>query len=275
MDLSSAGIVLTGASGGIGGPLAEQLAARGGRLLLVGRNRHALEVLEQRLPGHHSFVEVDLTAPGAPDRVALAARERLGAVDVLLNLAGGTRFCRFEQASPDTIRDLLEVNLLAPMLLTRAVLPEMVERGGGRILNVGSIFGSIGFAYFAGYSTSKFGLRGFSEALRRELSGTGVGVTYVAPRAVRTPLNAGAIERMGAAVGMKMDDPVWVAGQIVRALEQDRKEQFLGWPERFFVRLNGLFPGLVDRGTAARNRTARTFTEEPEGAKEKRRESES
>ena len=71
------------------------------------------------------------------------------------------------------------------MLLVRQLLPEMVARGDGRIVNVGSTFGSIGFAWFAAYSASKFGLRGFSEALRRELDGTGVTVTYVAPRAVK------------------------------------------------------------------------------------------
>jgi len=143
--------------------------------------------------------------------------------------------------------------MLVPMLLAQELLPEMVDRGSGHILNVGSIFGSIGFAWFATYSATKFGLRGFSEALRRELQGTGVGVTYVAPRAVRTALNSGAVYRMAEAVKMNMDSPEWVAAKVVTALERERKDVFLGFPESLFARLNGVLPWLVDGGLRKQN----------------------
>jgi short-subunit dehydrogenase len=126
---------------------------------------------------------------------------------------------------------------------------------------VGSIFGSIGFPWFASYSATKFGLRGFAEALRRELHGTGVGVTYVAPRATRTPM-AAAFERMAVAVRMNMDPPAEVATRVVEAIEADVADRYLGFPESFFVRLNALLPRFVDRALRGQSRAMRPFAVE-------------
>jgi short-subunit dehydrogenase len=156
----------------------------------------------------------------------------------------------------------LELNVLAPMQLTRAVLPELLEQGSGQIVNLGSVLGSIAFPCFASYSASKFALRGFSEALRRELDGSGIGVTYVAPRAVKTRLNSAAVYRMAEAVKMPMDDPEAVARQVVRALESNRKDVYLGFPESLFVRVNALLPRLVDGALRKQNRVMQRFTQE-------------
>ena len=109
------------------------------------------------------------------------------------------------------------------------------------------MFGSIAFPCFAAYSASKFALRGFSQALRRELSGSGVGVTYIAPRAVKTPFNPPVVHRMAALGMMHMDDPLWVAQKIVRAIEKGKDEVYLGFPESLFARVNALLPRIVDR----------------------------
>lgn len=145
------------------------------------------------------------------------------------------------------------------MQLTRALLPQMTARGSGRIVNLGSIFGSIGFACFTTYSASKFAMRGFSEALRRELEGSGVSVTYVAPRYTKTPLNDGVVSRMAQAVGMNSDEPSVVARYAVRAIEQDCKDYYIGWPECLFVRINAILPRLVDGVLRKQNRQMRTF----------------
>jgi short-subunit dehydrogenase len=171
-------------------------------------------------------------------------------------------FTRFENADPAAIERLVQVNLVAPMLLARALLPSLLAQGGGRIVNVGSTFGSIGFPYFAAYSASKFGMRGFSEALRRELGGTGVGVTYIAPRATQTPFNTGAIVRMNRTLKVAMDPPELVGAAIQRAIEADRDEVHLGWPERLFVRLNGLFPRIVDGALRKQQGVMRRFAAE-------------
>ncbi len=150
-----------------------------------------------------------------------------------------------EEKAADTAT-LFAINTLAPIALVNAVLPHMLERGKGRIVNVGSIFGSIGFPCFASYSASKFALRGFSEALRRELAGSGVGVTYVAPRFTKTAFNGGAVTRMAAALKMNQDDPARVAASVVAAIEENGLDRYLGWPEKLFVRINAILPRLVD-----------------------------
>jgi short-subunit dehydrogenase len=262
MTLDGANILLTGAAGGIGAALARQLAARGARLLLAGRDLAALESLAGALSEAGAVAHAvcaDLLDDGAPAALAVQAMTRLGGVDVLINNAGISSFRLFEDETPEGLERLLHVNLLAPMQLTRALLPAMLSRGSGRIVNVGSTFGSIAFACFAGYSASKFGLRGFSEALRRELADSGVGVTYVAPRAVRTPLNPPAVERMAAAVHMAMDEPAAVAAHIVRAIERDAGDVYLGWPEALFVRLNAVLPRLVDGALRAQNAVMASF----------------
>ena len=120
------------------------------------------------------------------------------------------------------------------------------RRGRGQIVNVGSIFGSIGFPCFASYSASKFALRGFSEALRRELAGTGVGVTYVAPRFTKTAFNRNVVARMANALKMNQDEPESVAASVIATIERNDRERYLGWPEKLFVRINSILPRLVD-----------------------------
>jgi short-subunit dehydrogenase len=125
-----------------------------------------------------------------------------------------------EESAADTAT-LFNVNTIAPIAMVNAVLPHMLERGKGQIVNLGSIFGSIGFPCFASYSASKFALRGFSEALRRELAGTGVGVTYVAPRFTKTAFNRGAVTRMADALKMNQDEPESVATSVIATIERD------------------------------------------------------
>ena len=170
-----------------------------------------------------------------------------GGIDILINLAGVMDFVRFDEQDPGMIQRLIQVNVEAPLQMSRCVLPQMVERRHGRIVNIGSMFGSIGFPCFSAYSASKFALRGFSQALRRELIGSGVGVTYVSPRAVRTPFNPPAVHRMAGLGMMHMDDPQWVVEKIVHAIEKEKDEAYLGFPESLFARVNAVLPGVVGR----------------------------
>ena len=167
----------------------------------------------------------------------------------------------FAEQDPGLIQKTVEINTLAPMLLARAVLPAMIEQDSGQIVNIGSTFGSIGFAWFSAYSASKYALRGFSQALRRELAETGIKVTYIAPRAVKTSINSQAVYEMAKAVKMNMDEPDAVAEQIVKCIRKGDKETHLGFPESFFVRINAVFPGLVDRAVRKQNRAARKHAE--------------
>jgi short-subunit dehydrogenase len=185
MKLQRCRTLLTGAGSGIGRCLALGLAARGARLVLVGRNAARLDAVAGEITaagGNAVAVTHDLNAPDGHAQLLQTAISHLGSVDLLINNAGVSGFGEFARENPADIDNLINTNITAPLLLARAALPVMLSAGSGRIVNVGSILGSIGFAHFAAYSASKFALRGFSEALRRELAGSGVGVTYVAPR---------------------------------------------------------------------------------------------
>jgi len=261
MEIRDKNIILTGAAGGMGRLLADRLHERGATLAMVDANADALAEAAGNLERAQAIVGDLSTAKGCKSAIDRATGI-LGDVDILINLAGLMSFRCFEDEDIDFMELMIQVNLLGAMRLTRAVLPGMIARNRGRIINVGSVFGSIAFAYFTVYSASKFGLRGFSEALRRELYDTDIKVMYIAPRAVKTPLNTGRIMRMGEATKMNMDAPELVVEKILRAIDNDRKEIFIGFPESLFVRINARVPRLVDRMLAAQNRIARNFAKE-------------
>jgi len=265
MKLENKRILLTGAGGGIGSLVAGRLAQQGARLALMDRSGEALDEVVESIaaPAHRPLpVPVDLMDNQARQMAVAQATAQLGGIDILINNAGLMSFRPFSEEDPQVIERIIRLNTLVPMQLTRQLLPQLLEQGSGRIVNVGSTFGSIAFAWFATYSTSKFGLRGFSEALRRELADTGIGVTYVAPRAVRTKLNSSAIYRMAETIKMNMDEPEWVAGRIVDAIVQERKDVYLGFPESLFVRINALFPRLVDGAMKKQNPIMMRFAKE-------------
>ncbi len=261
MKLQNARILLTGAGGGIGSETAAQLAARGARVALLDRNSDTLNRFVEQSDHKDRFIPiaVDLLNPQARTSAVREAVKALGGLDLLINNAGLMSFRPFAEEDPVLLEQIMQLNTITPMLITRQVLPDMIDQGSGRVVNIGSTFGSIAFAWFSAYSASKFGLRGFSEALRRELDGSGVGVTYVAPRAVKTKLNSGAVYRMAEEVGMNMDEPQWVARRIVEAIKTDAKDRYLGFPESLFTRFNALLPRLVDGALRKQNRQMQAF----------------
>lgn len=246
MQLRDTRILLTGASGGIGQILVERLCAAGAKLLLAGRSGEALEYLAQRFSGQVSLVYADLTRAQDRQQVADAVR-RQGGVDCVINAAGINQFSLLEQQSEDAIARLIEVNVTATLQLTHLLLPLLRQQPQALLVNLGSTFGSIGYPGFAAYCASKFALRGFSEALRRELADSRIKVLYIAPRATRTAMNSAQVVAMNDALKVEMDDPQQVAEEILRAIVREREELYLGWPEKLFVRLNGILPRLVDQ----------------------------
>ncbi|MBZ6071132.1 SDR family oxidoreductase [Aeromonas schubertii] len=256
MNLDGKRILLTGASGGIGEALAQQLAERGAHLLLHGRREAPLRDLQDRLP--HPECHQWLCADLAQGLRQLAHEPLLaGGIDILINNAGTNHFAWLEDQSEEQIRAQLELNTLAPILLTRLLLPRL--RRPGIVMNIGSSFGAIGYPGYSAYCASKFALRGFSEALARELEGSGIRVIHFAPRATRTHLNTPEVYAMNAALGTRTDTPQEVARLAIESLEQERLRTWVGWPEKLFVRLNALLPGLVDKALAKQHATISRF----------------
>jgi short-subunit dehydrogenase len=250
MNLSTARVLLTGAGGGIGGALAAELLAKGATVLLVDLNETALQRFIATEPrasaGRAEVYAANLTRAEDRARLAEFARTWRGGINVLVNNAGVSHFRLLEEQPAEEVDLALAVNVQAPIHLCRLLLPHLQRQPEAHILNTGSVFGSIGYAAYSVYSATKFAIRGFSEALRRELADSTVQVHYLAPRATRTGINTAAVESMNAELGVAMDTPAVVARAACAMLEQEIPEAVVGWPEKFFVRLNALLPRLVD-----------------------------
>lgn len=250
-------LVLTGASGGLGRAMARALAARAHAMILAGRDTAGLHRLQSEIARAHPHVRVatvsgDLTEPLVRARLRDAAESLTPPLDLLINNAGTSDFHAFESAHADAVEHLLAVDLAAPMLLTQTLLPLLKRAPRAQIVNIGSVFGYIGYPGFAAYCAAKFGLRGFSQALKRELADTHVEVRYFAPRATRTRLNSAAVTALNRALNTKEDAPEDVARLLLRFLDSHACERVLGFPERLYVFLNQLVPGNIDRAIRTR-----------------------
>jgi short-subunit dehydrogenase len=247
MNLNDARIVLTGAAGGIGSATAARLAQAGAKLVLTDLKQEPLDRLAAQLGRPRVLAAVAADVSGDAGRAAVVSAARENDANVLINLAGINPFGLFAEQTAREVAQAISINTVAPLLLCHALLPILLEQPSAHVVNVGSTFGSIGFPGFAAYSASKFAVRGFSEALRRELADTQVRVHYVAPRATRTALATDRVRALNAELGVGMDTPQAAAAAIVRALRDERREVLLGAPERLFAKLNALMPAVVDR----------------------------
>ena len=254
------GVLLTGASGGIGQCLALRLAEAGATVYAVGRRADALHALAARArPGAIRPVVADLATADGIDAVRRAVGAAPIPVSLLILGAADSRFGLFEHSSVVDVQAQVATNLVAPMLLVRALLPSLMRLPEAGVVGIGSTFGSLGYPGFAAYSASKFGLRGFIEALAREHADAPLRVQYLSPRATRTALNSVAVDAMNAELGVAVDDADKVAAALLEAIEAGTRRRQLGWPERLFARLNGLLPELVDRALAKQLPTVRRF----------------
>lgn len=216
MNVVGLTVLITGASGGIGAAVARELRLRGARLLLHGSGSQALTRLGAELDA--PVLPVDLAAPDGAQLLAEKALGSNGGVDVLVHSAGLGHYGRFDDMTPERVDELLDVNLRAPLQLTRALVPGMRAARRGHIVFLGSIAGLVGVAHEAAYAATKAGLIGLAESLRPELAGSGIGVTVVCPGAVDT----GFFARRGRAYDRRvprLQPPARVARDVIDAIE--------------------------------------------------------
>ena len=251
MKAVNARILLTGANGGIGQASALALLKGGAAVMLVGRSPAAMATLARTLEATAAVTAdriawhaADLRQPAEIDSLADAARR--WRCNVLVHNAGVASFGRFEAMRAAEMAEVMQINLLAPMQLTHALLPLLREMPAAQVICIGSALGRLGLPGYSVYSASKFGLRGFAEALRRELGDTTVRVQYLGPRSTRTAFNTEAAEAYNRATGTASDTPERVAQALLDLLESGQAERFLGFPETLAVRINGMVPALLD-----------------------------
>ncbi|HEX6229095.1 MAG TPA: SDR family NAD(P)-dependent oxidoreductase [Solirubrobacterales bacterium] len=220
MDLAGRTALLTGATGGLGRAMASALAERGAVLLLSARKPEALETLAAELPGDgHRTLPADLAEEGAAERLAADA----GDVDVLVANAGLPAAGWLSDFRADQVGRALRVNLEVPMLMARALLPHMVERGSGHLVFISSLAGKAANPRSSIYNATKFGLRGFALGLRADLAPKGVGVSLVSPGFIR---EAGMFAEAGAKPppGFGTGRPEQVGAAVVKAIERNKAE---------------------------------------------------
>lgn len=223
--------IVTGASKGIGVHLAEAFAREGVNLALAARSADALEDLRRKLAA--SGVEVvtiptDLAEPSQIEALAQKAEQRLGSVDILVNNAGVEFMGPYRESQPGEIKTTVDVNLTAPMLLTRAVLPGMLKQGRGHIVNMASLAGKVGLPYQTSYAGAKAGLIMFSHSLRTELIDKPVGISVICPGFVS---DSGMFARRKATTNkvtvpktLKPTTPDKVVAAVIKAIRQDIAE---------------------------------------------------
>ncbi|NJK46348.1 MAG: SDR family oxidoreductase [Pleurocapsa sp. SU_196_0] len=236
-------VILTGASSGIGEATARALAGAGHRLVLAARRTELLEKLVQDLnPSGKRVIGVvcDVTKPEDLENLVARARSEFGPVQVLVNNAGvDSGGQKWWLADSSEIHKVLHTNLTAVFELTRLVLPEMLEEKNGHVVNIGSVAGRMAVSSL--YSASKFGVRGFSLSLRRELLGTGVNVSLVAPGFIRTAMTS-----KGGKRPLPMPGPEVIASAVLNLLETPKAEVIVPGYYRLLCWLETLLPVLGD-----------------------------
>ncbi|WP_347352644.1 SDR family NAD(P)-dependent oxidoreductase [Intrasporangium sp.] len=242
-QLAGARAVVTGGSSGIGAATALRLARAGARVDVVGRDSERLGAVARRTGGE--AVRVDLTDAAARSR--LADRLRESPPDVLVHDAGVGLVAEASDAGQaDGFAALVETNARAPIELTAAVLPGMLERGSGHLVFVGSIAGVLGVAHESAYAASKAAVMTYAAGLASEVRSRGVRVTVVVPGVVDTPF----FERRGAAYDRRFPRPVppeLVADRLVAAVRQDRELVVVPRWLRVPMAVRALAPGTYTR----------------------------
>lgn len=217
MKIQGRRVLLTGATGGIGGAIARELAQRGAELVLTGRKPQALAGLAQELGAR--VIAADLARPEEIERLLGEA----GEIDILVANAGLPAMAPLTKFSTRRVGELLDVNLRAPILLARGLMDGMRARGGGHLLFISSLAGLVASPLSGLYSASKYGLRGFAQCMRLDLHDAGVGVSCVFPGIIR---DAGMFVDSGgkAPRGIGTNTTEDVARAVVRAIERNLAE---------------------------------------------------
>lgn len=260
--------LITGASGGIGSEIAKALSQQGHEVIIQGRSLEKLTALQSSLKGNAQIILGDLTNNEEQHNILKEAFSN-GVIDVLVNAAGVSTFSSFEDTQTNNISNVITNNLITPMQFCLAFIQQHKalsntsnnhdKNSPVTIVNVGSAFGYIGYPGFSSYCASKFGLRGFTEALAREYNDSVYQFLLFSPRATKTTINTSNVDDLNNALGNTVDSPQVVAQQFTQFLTNQKRTTVLGWPEKLFVKVNALIPTIVDKAIDSKLKTIKKY----------------
>lgn len=244
-------VVITGASSGIGALAARYLSEKGAIPILMARSGDRLESIGVQLSGSYKLIAMDVTSTEQVQDAMNQVIEQYGRIDVLLNNAGYGKFESILDMDVDEFDEMMNVNYLGTVRCTKAVLPYMLQRGEGHIVNVASMAAKIGTAQSTSYTATKHAVYGFSNSLRQELRGTGITVSTVNPGPIDTPFFelADPTGKYVANINWFIMKPELVARKMVRLIERKQEEINLPRLAAFGMRFYQLFPRLADKLT--------------------------
>jgi short-subunit dehydrogenase len=252
-ELRGANALLTGAAGGLGRHIAHALAAQGVGLAVSGRHLDTLERLCSELRESGASAEPVLADLADPDDVAglvELAEATIGPLDLLINNAGVELAAAYPEFTDEELASIAQINLIAPMVLTRHALPGMLARGRGHIVVVSSLAGRGGNAYNVLYAATKAGLLGFARSLHAELAEGPLGASVVCPGFIAHDGMYARFQELGvnAPVALRAVEPERVAQAVIEAIVDDRPDLLVtGWPMRPLLALQELAPRLAER----------------------------
>lgn len=250
MNLQGKNAIVTGASKGLGVHIALTLAKKGVNMAIAARSADKLNKVSKQIANHGVkvvAVPTDLTDTDQVNSLAIKAENELGSVDLLINNAGVESTGPYQEQADSNIESLAKVNLVAPMLLAKALLPGMIKRGRGHIVNVSSLAGKTGLPYQTVYATTKAGLVMFTHSLRAELIDQPVGISVICPGFVAEDGMYARLEEQGkkAPKLLKPTTPRKVTDAVIRAVEQNISEIIVNpIPMRPGILLGEAFPSI-------------------------------
>ncbi|MGS0535820.1 SDR family oxidoreductase [Pseudoalteromonas sp. SaAl2] len=261
MDFKNKTVWITGASSGIGQELAIQLANLGANIILSARSVDKLEQLKTKLAkGDHRVIALDLAQPEQVLQHVKSTINEIGQLNILINNGGVSQRSLFLENDFSVYRQLMEVNYFGLVALTKAVLPSMVEQGGGSIVSISSVAGKVGSKFRTGYSGSKYAVVGFMDCLRAEVADKNIHCLTICPGSIKTAIAHNSLNEHGVAQnkpeqsienGMNVS---LAANKMIQAIAKQKDEVVVGQGlSGWAPTIKRFFPGICNRLTAKTN----------------------
>ncbi len=251
-NLGNSVAIITGASSGIGRETAILLAQKGVKVALAARRENRLEEVAgiiKRLEGEALIIPTEVSDQTQVERMIEKTVERFGRIDILVNNAGFGQLASIEETSSNDMREIIDVNLMGTFYATKAALPQMKKQGSGHIINISSVAGKRAFPFMGAYCATKFAINAISEAMRIELTGTGIYVSLVYPVTTTTEF----FDVIKSRTGRRFETPKMftqsayqVADAIVKCAENPKPEVFPFPLARVLILINATMPGVLD-----------------------------